>query len=112
MELELQNGDYVPDGTGGLRRLEGSEALLQRVLFRLKARRGSFPFLETMGSRLWRLGGLPARERPAAAKQYAAEALAEESGLQVTSVELTGGELTVELAYQGEPLAVTLGLDV
>ena len=40
MELWLRDGDYVPDGRGGLVRSEGAEALLQRVLFRLCARRG------------------------------------------------------------------------
>ena len=40
MGLSLRNGDYVPDGTGGLRRTEGREALLEQVLFRLTARRG------------------------------------------------------------------------
>ena len=44
MELELQNGDYVPDGIGGVRRVSGREALAQRIIFRLTARRGSFPF--------------------------------------------------------------------
>ena len=56
---------------------------------------------------------LPARERQAAAKQYVTEALAEETGLQVESTELTergdgSGLLTVELTYQEEPLTVTL----
>lgn len=116
MELEMRNGDYVPNGTGGLNRLEGNQALLQRVLFRLKARRGSFPFWDSLGSRLWRLGRLPARERQAAAKQYVAEALAEEPGLQVESVDLTergdgSGILTVKLTYQEEPLTVTLDID-
>lgn len=45
MGLCLRNGDYVPDGRGGLRQAEGQEALLERVLFRLTARRGTFPFL-------------------------------------------------------------------
>ena len=113
MELELRNGDYVSDGAGGLRRLEGDQALLQRVLFRLKAHRGSFPFWDGLGSRLWQLGCLPARERQAAAKQYVTEALAEETGLQGESTELTergdgSGLLTVELTYQEEPLTVSL----
>lgn len=64
MELILRNGDYVPDGVGGLRRAAGQEALLQRVLFRLTARRGAFPFWEDLGSRLWQLGRLP--RQPAA----------------------------------------------
>lgn len=59
MGLSLRNGDYVPDGTGGLRRTEGREALLEQVLFRLTARRGTFPFLPELGSRLWQLGQLP-----------------------------------------------------
>ena len=89
MELQIQNGDYVPDGLGGFRRLTGGEALLQRVLFRL-------------------------REKPAArqalAEQYVAEALAGESGLRVTEVSLAQegdrGLLTVRLDWQGEALAV------
>ena len=64
MELELRNGDYAADGVGGLRRVRGREALLQRVLFRLTARRGAFPFWETLGSRLWALGTLPAPPPP------------------------------------------------
>ena len=49
MELRLEQGDYVPNGAGGFQRLEGAEALLQRVLFRLTARRGQFPFLRPGG---------------------------------------------------------------
>ena len=78
MELELKNGDYLPDGAGGLRRVGGREALLQRALFRLTARRGSFPFWESLGSRLWELGRVPAHKRQSAARQYVTEALAEE----------------------------------
>lgn len=116
MELELRNGDYVPDGTGGLRRLEGNQALVQRVLFRLKARRRSFPFWDSLGSRLWRLGRLPARERQAAARQYVTEALAEETGLRIESVELAregdgAALLTVGLTYGEELLTVTLEVD-
>ena len=50
MELKLQNGDYVLDGAARLCRVGGAEALLQRVLFRLSARRGAFPFWGTLGS--------------------------------------------------------------
>lgn len=114
MELVLRSGDYVPDGVGGLRRAGGREALLQRVLFRLTARRGMFPFWEELGSRLWQLGQLPANQRQAAAKQYVAEALADERGLVVEDVELTavsgGAALTVELSYEGDTLSVTLDI--
>lgn len=112
MELELKNGDYVADGVGGLRRVGGREALLQRVLFRLTARRGSFPFWQTLGSRLWELGRVPAPERRSAARQYVAEALAEEP-VTVEDVDLEQGTagaaaVTVRLRYQGESLPVTV----
>lgn len=114
MELALQNGDYVSDGAAGLRRVGGQEALLQRVLFRLTARRGTFPFWESLGSRLWQLGQLPASARQSAAKQYVSEALAEETGLKVGAVALaqSGGRaaLTAELTYEGKPLSVTMEL--
>lgn len=115
MGLCLRNGDYVPDGRGGLRRAEGQEALLERVLFRLTARRGAFPFLPELGSRLWRLGQVPAADRQSAAEQYVAEALAEEPGLVVEEVAMaeTGGgraRVTVSFIWQGEPLAVTVAV--
>ena len=114
MELILRNGDYVSDGAAGLRRVQGQEALLQRVLFRLSAKRGMFPFWETLGSRLWLLGQVPVSARQAAAKQYVAEAFAEEQGLRVEDVFLTqNGEsasLTAELSYGEERLSVTMEL--
>ena len=113
MELKLVNGDYVPDGVGGLRRAEGREALLQRALFRLTARRGAFPFCEELGSRLWLLGRVPAARRQAAAEQYVAEALAGEPGLFVERVALEDRAdgvtaLTAALDYGGEALSVTV----
>lgn len=117
MALGLRNGDYVPDGAGGLRRVSGQEALLQRVLFRLTARRGAFPFWETLGSRLWQLGRVPAGQRQGAAEQYVAEALAEEPGLTVENVELTAkGDgavlLRTELSRSGVDLPVTMEIQV
>ena len=108
MGLSLRNGDYVPDGTGGLRRTEGREALLEQVLFRLTARRGTFPFLPELGSRLWQLGQLPAARRQSAAEQYVAEALAAVE--QVILTESGGGraQVTVGLTWQGETLSVTV----
>ena len=43
-ELKIRGGDYVADGVGGTVRVKGRDALLQRVLFRLTARRGGFRF--------------------------------------------------------------------
>ena len=112
MELKLEQGDYVPDGAGGFETLDGAQALLARVLFRLTARRGQFPFLPELGSRLYLLGRETGANRLTAARQYVAEALAQET-VSVEDVTLTAaGEgrvhLAVFLKYQGTDLAVTL----
>lgn len=50
MEWRLIDGDYVPDGRGGLTALDGGEEVLARVLFRLTARRGACPFCQGWGA--------------------------------------------------------------
>lgn len=111
MELKLKNGDYIPDGAGGMERSEGAEEVLARVLFRLTARRGALPFLPSLGSQLHRILREKPSARLAAAKQYVAQALEEESQVQITDVTLTetasGAEITVSLLWQGEELTVT-----
>ena len=111
MELLLKDGDYLPDGMGGMVRLENEQALLQRVLYRLTARRGGFPFLPELGSDLWRLGQEKPGQRLAAARQFVAQALKEEP-VEVTEVTLLEtpdgcGEVTVSLAYHGEAFSVS-----
>ena len=86
MELLLRDGDYVPDGSGSLIKLTGPEEVLQRVLFRLTVRRGSFPLLPELGSELYRLGGEKPSARQALAAQYVAQALAEEPEVEVETV--------------------------
>ena len=107
MGLSLRNGDYVLDGTGGLRRAEGREALLERVLFRLTARQGTFPFLPELGSRLWQLGQLSAAQRQSAAEQYVEEGLTVD---QVTLAESGGGRarVTASMTWRGDSLSVTV----
>lgn len=113
MELLIQNGDYVPDGKGGFRRAEGSDELLQRVLFKLTVRRGSFPFLPALGSELCRLP----REKPSdwdsLARQYAAQALAGEE-LSVEEVHVTprDGGAAVELVLKGRGESMELTVEV
>lgn len=111
MEIKLQNGDYVPDGLGGVVRCQGAEALLERVLYRLTARRGGLPFLPRLGSRLYQLPGESAAQRLSAARQYAAEALAEEP-VTITDVRLSPaaeGHIRVQvlLDYQGTELSAS-----
>ena len=77
MERRLSQGDYVPDGGGGLTALGDGEEVLARVLFRLTAHRGAMPFLPELGSRLYLLGREKPSARQALAAQYVAEALRE-----------------------------------
>lgn len=109
MALLLENGDYVPDGNGGLRTVTGTGELLQQVLFRLQVRRGSFPFLPELGSRLYLLTREKPSARPALARQYAAEALSDMQDIAVTGAELThrengGLKIRVGMEWRGERL--------
>ena len=111
MSLLLKDRDYVADENGGVTVVRCGEELVNEALFRLTARRGSFPFLPQLGSRMHRLG----REKPSAwealAQQFAAEALSDLPDAAVTgaAVRQEGDRLwvTVELSWRGEPLSVT-----
>ena len=106
MELKLVNGDYQPDGRGGLEQAE--EEILQRALSRLTARRGSFPFLPEFGSRLCLLGAVAPLARETAAERYVTEALAPETAVE--SVWLREEELVVYLRCMGEERKLRLPL--
>lgn len=112
MSLLLKNRDYTADGKGSVVTLSGAEALLGEVLFRLSARRGAFPLLPELGSRMHLLR----KEKPGSwetlARQYAAEALAGLEGVTVTGASVTavGDRLNVlvSLDRQGETVTVEL----
>lgn len=113
MAVQMENGDYVSDGRGGIRRLAGADAALQRALFLLTMRRGSFPLLPDTGSRLHLLRREKPSARAALARQYAVEALAGESDLTVTDISVAEQEpgtltLTVALSWQGKSLSATV----
>ncbi len=114
MELMMQNGDYVSDGRGGVKRSEGGEEILQRVLFQLSARRGAFPLLPQVGSELWRLPRAKEQQRAALAAQYVSQALVGERDLEIDECVLEEREgtpwLTVRLTWQGTPLEAELAL--
>lgn len=66
MELKIKDRDYVSDGAGALVRASGREELLERVLYKLSVRRGSFPLAPELGSELhllWRRRERDARRR-------------------------------------------------
>ena len=113
MELQLKNGDYVPDGRGGFCHLEGEQEVLRRVVFRLKARRGGLPFLPNLGSQLYLLPREKPSARKAVALRYVTQALEEETEVAVRDVEVAEKgqgelELTVWLDWKGETLTARL----
>ena len=115
MELKIKDRDYVPDGVGGLQRVNGKEELLQRVLFRLTVRRGAFALAPTLGSNLYLLGREKPGNRRSAAKKYVAEVLDGEAGVTVEDVSLSyGGEMSsliVKLRYEGETLELAVPME-
>ena len=112
MELRLSDRDYLPDGNGGLVSVAGWEERLERILFQLVVRRGSFSFLPELGSNLHTLLREKAGQRNVLARQYVAQALQDEKDLTVRDVETVhnerGLEVIVSLDWQGEELDVTL----
>lgn len=104
MHLKMRNKDYVANGTGGFLRTEGTGLQLEQALFLLTARRGGFPLLPEVGSRLYLLPSEKPSSREAVARTYAQEAL-DPLGLTVNNVTIRQGEnleVTVEVSGQGE----------
>lgn len=104
---KLRDGDYCPDGAGAFARAEGAEEILERVMFLLRVRRGSFPLLPRLGSRIYLLPRAKGSARSALGAAYAAEALADQEA------EVTGAvwqedsrTLTVCLTWREEDLQV------
>lgn len=111
MALILRNGDYVPDGQGGFQRAEGAAQVLERVLWKLTVRRGSFPFLPELGSELYLLGQDKPGDREALAGQYVRQALADEDvSVKEVALRQEGGraEVTVRMEWQGETLTAAV----
>lgn len=115
MSLLLHHRDYVPDGNGGVAVAQDGEELLGEVLFRLTARRGSFPFLPALGSRMHLLRRVKPSERESLALQYAVEALEDLADVTVTGVSVRQESgafwVSVELLWQGTRLDVTAQLE-
>lgn len=111
MALAFRDGDYIPDGNGGFRTVSGGAEVLERILWKLSVRRGSFPLLPELGSDLHLLGRFPEKERRALAERYVRQALQDES-VTVTDVKLTAaegkGELRIGLLYAGQALTAVM----
>ena len=106
MAAILENGDYVADGKGFLQK----DDILCEALFRLGCRRGSFPLMPEMGSRLYLLSREKPSARNMAARQYAVEALEGLNAEVEDATVLMGADgtaqVTVMLRYEGETLSL------
>ena len=110
MALRLKNGDYVKTVYHDLEEISGAEETAQRIMMRLKARRGGFALLPEYGSRLYTLPGRRPGERLSCARQYVAEALKDENVLlEELAVNEGDGKISVELGLRcgGQQLTLT-----
>ena len=109
MGLLMQDRDYVVEG-GSVAAVSGGAGLVNEVLFRLTARRGSFPLLPQLGSRLHLLRTEKSSGWQSLARQYAAEALEEIADLTVVQTKVTVDNerllVAVDMEWQGELLTV------
>lgn len=112
VELIVSNGRYVCDDRGNPVGATGSEETLARILFKLTARRGEFPLLPNLGSRLYRLGSEKKASRHSTALGYVAEALADEAGIDISDVKVSeekdGICVTVFLTSGGEDMEISV----
>jgi hypothetical protein len=101
MELRLENGDYVKSGGHTLESVSGTEELAQRLMLRLRARRGGFALRPDYGSRLYTLSGLRPSERENSARAFVAEALSgEDACLEDLALAETESGITVDMVLR------------
>ena len=112
MELQLYDGDYVRNWYGGFQTVDGAEELLQRLLFKLTVRRGAFPLLPLLGSRLYLLPKEKKSSRVNAAYAYITEAIEDERDVMLEDVAvIENGEklgVTAVFRYAGDSLTLSL----
>lgn len=89
MELKLTDGKYTLGTYLAPVELEELDELLQRVIMKLKVRRGTFLPQPDYGSRLHLLSRTKPSNRETAARQYVLEALADETELELSALELS-----------------------
>ena len=98
MALRLENGDYVKTAFHDLEQLTAAEEEAQRLLLRLRARRGGFALLPEYGSRLYMLPSKKPGDRVLCARQYIAEALnGENAVLEDLHIREQGDSLLLEI---------------
>lgn len=99
----IVNGDHSVDHRGIPVTLTGERELIQRALFRLTVRKGSFQEDPSFGSELFKLGGIIGGDLARMAQSYAQEAL-----LPMPEVGVSG----VSLERRGELLRLHISLSI
>lgn len=116
MEMKLSNGEYVPDAEfgAGFETVTGLEETIQRIMFKLKVHRGSFPMFPELGSELWKLYREKRSNRSSAAYQYMTQALDGENGVQIDGVRISesGNTLTVNVEMLINKKAALISVEI
>lgn len=114
MELKLTEGRYTARARS-LETVTGYEELAQRIMMKLTARRGKFWPMPDYGSNLYKLiNGEKPSNRENAVRQYVAEALSDETGIELISVNIeeTASDaifIKLEFAYSDGSFSVEIG---
>ncbi len=114
MELKLTEGRYTA-AARSLNTVTGSEELAQRIMMKLTARRGRFWPKPDYGSNLYKLiNGEKPSNRENAVRQYVAEALSDETDIELISVNIveTASDaifVRLEFSYIGGSFSVEIG---
>ena len=112
MALQVVDGDYVMNARGGVETVSGRDELLQRIKYKLTARRGAFPLMPALGSRLWMLRSLKPSERRGAAEVFIREALENENEIRLENVVVTATDenirVEISFAHSGGTIEMTL----
>lgn len=112
MALKIIDGKYALNDRGDTVSVTGDDEITERILFKLRVRRGSFLPIPNLGSRLYLLPKEKRADMENAARGYITQALAEETDVTVSDVtaqyEKDGVLLCITLNYGGTAREISL----
>jgi len=117
MDTLLNNGNFDTERIGLPVQIDGEEELSQRIMIRLRVRRGSLAGDPSLGSRLYTLQSCQFETCPNlqnCVNMHVREALRPLEGLRVNSTngEALGGNLTVTVVAEYEQRIITEEVDI
>ena len=114
MELKLVNGDYVRREIGVFESTYGIDELMERVKFKLTARKGGLVLMPDMGSELYKITGVKKSQRASMAEMYITDAVSDEPDVSVKNVSVSEKgdtlEVCAEFEYTGGEFAVSIDI--